>query len=60
VPPRVASGTYDIGVGDINPLIRFNADKPEAGLIAVAVLFDASPLAAMALSTTVELPFVIE
>src|SRR3954470_6388355 len=43
VPPRVASGTYDIGVGDINPLIRFNADKPEAGLIAVAVLFDASP-----------------
>jgi NitT/TauT family transport system substrate-binding protein len=49
VPPRVASGAYDIGVGDINPLIRFNADKPEAGLIAVAVLYDASPLAAITL-----------
>lgn len=49
VPPKVAAGTYDIGFADINPMIRFNAETPEAGLIAVAVLYDASPLAAMAL-----------
>jgi NitT/TauT family transport system substrate-binding protein len=49
VPPKIAAGTYDIGFADINPMIRFNAEKPEAGLIAVAVLYDASPLAVMAL-----------
>lgn len=49
VPPKVAAGTYQMGFGDINPLIRFNAEKPEAGLVAVAVLYDASPLAVMSL-----------
>jgi hypothetical protein len=39
-----AGSTYDIVVGDINPMIRFNAEKPEIELIAVAVLYDASPL----------------
>lgn len=48
VPPRVASGAYDIGFGDINPMIRFVAEKG-VPLQAVAVLYDASPLAVMAL-----------
>ncbi|MBP2316687.1 ABC transporter substrate-binding protein [Azospirillum soli] len=47
VPPRIAAGTYDIGFGDINPMIRFVAEKG-ADLVAVAVLYDASPLAAIA------------
>ena len=44
VPPRIAAGTYDIGFGDINPMIRFVAEKG-ADLVAVAVLYDSSPLA---------------
>ncbi|WP_207457882.1 ABC transporter substrate-binding protein [Azospirillum sp. SYSU D00513] len=44
VPPRLAAGTYDVGFGDINPMIRFVAEKG-ADLVAVAVLYDASPLA---------------
>ncbi len=47
VPPRIAAGTYDIGFGDVNPMIRFVAEKG-ADLVAVAVLYDASPLAAIA------------
>ena len=27
--PRVASGTYDIGAGDVNSLIRFRDENPE-------------------------------
>lgn len=51
VPPRIAAGTYDIGFGDINPMIRFKAEK-DADLIAVAVLYDASPLAAITTKKT--------
>lgn len=50
VPVKVAAGTYDIGVADINPTIRLNAESPDSDLIAVAVLLDASPLAAMTLA----------
>lgn len=48
VPPRVASGAYDVGFGDINPMIRFVAEKG-VPLQAVAVLYDASPLSVIAL-----------
>ncbi len=51
VPTRIASGAYDIGFGDINPTIRFMAEK-ESDLIAVAVLYDSSPLAAITLAKT--------
>lgn len=49
VPVRIAAGSYEIGFADINPTIKFNAENPESDLIAVAVLYDASPLAAMTL-----------
>lgn len=51
---RVASGAYDIGFGDINAMIQFNADPANRGkeLIAFYVLFDASPLAVMTLRRT--------
>src|SRR6476469_11154906 len=38
--PRVASGTYDIGFGDINALIEFAARKPEDAPIAVYVMYN--------------------
>ena len=50
VPVRIAAGSYDIGFADINPTIKFNAENPDSDLIAVAVLYDASPLAAMTLA----------
>src|SRR5262245_34498135 len=30
--PRVASGTYDIGTGDVNSLIRFRDENPSIDL----------------------------
>jgi NitT/TauT family transport system substrate-binding protein len=41
--PRVASGTYDIGFGDINALIDFAAKRPEQAPIAVYVMFNRPP-----------------
>ncbi|MGD1888932.1 MAG: ABC transporter substrate-binding protein [Cohaesibacteraceae bacterium] len=47
VPVDLAAGTYDMGVADINPTIKFRAENPDSDLIAVAVLFDGSPLVAV-------------
>ena len=41
--PKVASGTYDVGFGDINALIEFAAKKPEEAPIAVYVMFNRPP-----------------
>jgi len=41
--PKVASGTYDIGFGDINALIEFAAKKPEEAPIAVYVMYNRPP-----------------
>lgn len=49
VPVKILSGTYDIGVADINPSIKLLAEQEDADLIAVAVISDGSPLAAMTL-----------
>ena len=46
-PVELAAGTYQMGLGDINPTIKFRAENPESDLIAVAVLADASPLVAV-------------
>jgi len=48
VPVDIAAGTYDMGVADINPMIRFNAENPDTPVIAVAVFYDGSPLVAVA------------
>ena len=37
--PLVASGTYDVGFGDINALIEFAAKKPDIAPIAVDVIY---------------------
>ena len=39
----VASGTYDVGFGDINALIQFAAQKPEEAPIAVYVMYNQPP-----------------
>ena len=41
--PLVASGTYDVGFGDINALIEFAATKPEEAPIAVYVMYNQPP-----------------
>ncbi|MGG5810026.1 ABC transporter substrate-binding protein [Falsiroseomonas sp. CW058] len=48
VPVALAGGTYDLGYADLNPAIRFMAENPDRGLLAVAVLHDRSPLCAIA------------
>jgi len=50
VPVKILSGTYDIGVADINPSIKLLAEQDDADLLAVAVISDGSPLAAMTLA----------
>lgn len=43
--PRVASGTYDIGTGDVNSLIRFRDENPSVDLKAVMMVYDRPPFA---------------
>jgi NitT/TauT family transport system substrate-binding protein len=42
-PALVASGTYDVGFGDINALIQLAAQKPEEAPIAVYVMYNQPP-----------------
>ena len=43
--PRVASGTYDLGAGDVNSLIRFRDENPTIDLKAVMMVYDRPPFA---------------
>lgn len=43
--PRVASGTYDMGFGDINSLIRFRDENPGVNLKGVMMVYDRPPFA---------------
>jgi NitT/TauT family transport system substrate-binding protein len=43
--PRVASGTYDIGTGDVNSLIRFRDENPSLDVKAVMMIYDRPPFA---------------
>lgn len=47
VPVALANGTADLGYADLSPAIRFAAQNPDRGIIAVAVLHDRSPLCAI-------------
>jgi NitT/TauT family transport system substrate-binding protein len=42
---RVASGSYDMGIGDVNSLIRFRDENPEDDVKAVMVIYDRPPFA---------------
>ena len=43
--PKVASGTYPIGIADINSLIKFKDKNPTAKVIGVMMFYDAPPFA---------------
>ena len=43
--PRVATGTYDMGFGDINALAKFLDEDPAAKVKAVMVVYDQPPFA---------------
>ncbi len=42
---RVASGTYDAGLGDVNSLVRFRDENPDADIKAVMMIYDRPPFA---------------
>lgn len=46
---RVVSGAYDLGFGDINALIEFNAKNPGKELPAVLMLYNQAPFAIITL-----------
>jgi len=46
---KVASGTHDIGFGDLSALIEFNARNPGQELIAVLMVYDRAPLSIISL-----------
>ena len=43
--PRVASGAYDIGFGDVNSLIKFRDQNPDIPLMAVMMVYNRPPFA---------------
>jgi NitT/TauT family transport system substrate-binding protein len=47
VPVALAGGSYDMGYADLNPAIRFMAENPDRGIVAVAIMHDRSPLCAI-------------
>jgi len=46
---RVAIGTYDLGYGDVNSMIEYNAGHPEQPLIAIYMVLNTPPLAVLSL-----------
>lgn len=43
--PRVASGTYQFGFGDVNSLVRFRDENPTSDVKAVLMVYDKPPFA---------------
>jgi NitT/TauT family transport system substrate-binding protein len=43
--PRVASGTYQMGFGDVNSLVRFRDENPGVDVKAVLMVYDKPPFA---------------
>ncbi len=41
--PRVASGTYELGFGDVNSLVRFRDENPGVDVKAVMMIYDRPP-----------------
>jgi NitT/TauT family transport system substrate-binding protein len=46
---KVASGTHDVGFGDLSSMIEFNARNPGQELIAVLLVYDQAPLSLLSL-----------
>ncbi len=46
---QVATGTYDMGYGDVNSMIEYNVKNPQTPLIAVGIVLNAPPFALLSL-----------
>ena len=46
---QVVTGTYDMGYGDINSMIEYNAKNPQQPLIAVGIVLNSPPFALLSL-----------
>jgi len=46
---QVATGTYDMGYGDINSMIEYNAKNPQNPLIAVGIILNSPPFSLLSL-----------
>src|SRR5262245_58869266 len=46
---QVATGTYDMGYGDINSMIEYNVKNPQNPLIAVGIVLNSPPFALLSL-----------
>lgn len=49
---KIASGTYDMGFGDINAMMEFNARNPAQRLVAVYMVYNAPPHAILVLKSS--------
>jgi len=47
---RVAAGTYDIGYGDSNLLVKFNHDHPDATVTAAFMVYNSTPAGVVTLT----------
>lgn len=43
--PRVATGAYPMGFGDLNAVVKFLAEEPEAAVEAIYIVYDKPPFA---------------
>ncbi|MBJ3775410.1 ABC transporter substrate-binding protein [Acuticoccus mangrovi] len=43
--PRVATGAYEMGFGDLNALVKFLADQPDAAVEGIFMVYDKPPFA---------------
>jgi NitT/TauT family transport system substrate-binding protein len=46
---QVATGTYDMGYGDINSMIEYNVKNPQNPLVAVAIILNSPPFSLLSL-----------
>lgn len=49
---KVAADAFDIGFGDINSMVEFNAENPSRQVRAVAIYYNKSPMSIMSLQET--------
>ncbi len=49
---KVASGTFNMGFGDINSLMEFNVKNPDTPVKAIAIYYNKSPMSVMSLAET--------
>ncbi|MCD0168843.1 MULTISPECIES: ABC transporter substrate-binding protein [unclassified Deinococcus] len=49
---KIASGTYDMGFGDINAMMEFNARNPAQRLVAVYMVYNAPPHSILVLKSS--------